>query len=237
MRIKTENADAGELSTHKMSYSVGECPEEPVEIIMTADAQKNQTFFWVVRAWCSKEQSYLLDYGRANSQAELREISKRRYRTPIGDYAPTRRLIDAGAFTDDIYQFCDADQSNRWTPIKGVEKREARTPADPKGKRKDGRPLLIVHTHYCRQALAAMIARPKGHHGYWGLPARVDQEYFRHMTAERAVEVRDKNNRPRIEWQQVEGRDNHWWDDEVYQACAARLLNVLGKKTRLGVAK
>jgi phage terminase large subunit GpA-like protein len=231
VKVQVANATLPQVLEHRQDYAPGECPQEPVTIILTADAQDNDVFYWVVRAWGAEEQSWLLGYGKAESKEQLRAEARRLYRTPVGDFAPLHRAIDSGAFADDIYQFCRADPKQRWTPLKGVNRRESATHGRQS---KDVAGLFLVNTYYCRQALSNIIAKKPGTPGYWALHARADGEYAKHMTAERAVVLRDKSNRPYIDWQPVEGRPNHWWDCEVYQVCAMRELRVRGQKTRLG---
>lgn len=192
-------------------------------LLATADVQKSD-FWFVLRWWGPEKRSQLYDFGRCLKFEELRAAT-------IGKGAAFL-LIDSGggetddpgvSRTDEIYEFCKTDP-DKILPAKGENVEKVGLPMRfskiPYGQYGDHLTLRRVNTTYYKDRLSRIIRIPEGAPGHWGLNNAVTPEYYRQMTSEHKVAIRNRGER----WVKISrGTPNHIWDCEILQLALADL--------------
>ena len=233
-------------SKRAKGHAPGVVPRWAGTLIATADTQRDG-FWYVVRAWGRGERSRLIDRGRAGSFAELEGALRGRAYPIEGWPGEAMRVhflaIDAGgggdansdtSLTDEVYRFCQRHPG--WAaPLKGwggmgrpkAPVAPSRITYIPPGGRRSPYDVTVnmVDTQYFKGVLAGLIsvAAADGAEEKWEVCEDIDEEYVSHMTAERKMAIR-KNGGVVETWQRIGGRANHFFDAEVYQLAAARMV-------------
>ncbi|HYE91775.1 MAG TPA: terminase gpA endonuclease subunit [Terriglobales bacterium] len=240
--IKDSTFEAKRAKGHKPKV----VPKWAGMLIATADTQRDG-FWYVVRAWGRGERSRLIDRGRAGTFAEL-DAALRPARYPIegwnAEHLGIRFLaLDAGgggdvnsdtSLTDEVYRFCL--RSGGWAvPLKGwggmgtpkAPVSPSKVTYTPPGGKRSPYDVVVnmVDTQYFKGVLAGLISTEaaEGAEERWELCDDVDAEYVSHMTAERKVAIR-KGGGIVERWERQGNRPNHFFDAEVYQLAAARMI-------------
>ncbi len=207
-------ADHEQVLSHRKDYKRGECPCEPLAIVVTADVQQDHCYY-VVRAWAQRDVSWLLDWGVVLRLEDLAELKYKKY----GDYSPTYGFIDSGYRTEEVYRFC---LGARWISIKGGPDTQIQPAVWSKA---SGEKLLMVNSSHFKDDLQYRLFLGHDGAGSWNLPMDVDGDYVDHLLAEVPVEEEDANGYMIRKWKQIH-RANHWLDCEVYQLAAALILGI-----------
>ena len=222
--------DAGQLLESRQSvYPRGEVPPGTVMLTGGVDVQK-KSFYWTIRAWKSNMTSYNVAHGQAFAWPEIEEVMNAWYRDRNGRrYQVNLCAIDSGDQTDDVYDFCAINRE--WAvPVKGSSSRMI-TKYRPSTIDRDGisrgMTLIMVDTDYYKDMIFARFFRDEDNGG-WYLHDKCDPEYAEMVTAEQKVIERVRGHLTSRWKQKVTGGDNHYWDCEVYCACAA---DVYGLRT------
>ena len=153
-----------------------------------------------------------------------------------------RLAIDTGYATQEVYDWVRKQSSDRVIAIKGVDRLGAAigTPSHmdvtAQGKRKR-RGLLVwpVGASFCKSELYGCLRKDKPtdeqladgeNHpaGFCHFP-KYGEEYFKQLTAERLVTVKDKRGFPHREWRKLRER-NEALDCRVYVRAAASALGI-----------
>lgn len=226
-------------------YKPGEVPKWAGLVLATADTQRSY-FKWVVRAWGQGERSRLLARGRAERFEDLERMTLgARFQVQGWDeyMAPAKLYIDAGgggekgdtSRTDEVYRFAIA-RPGRVQPVKGwggygrpeilISPRRITYKPPGEGRNPYEVSLMVLDTQGLKDLLANWIALEGDAAGEkWELPADIDAEYAREMTAERKVVERQGNALIEL-WKPLPGRARDFFDCEVYQIAAARAERV-----------
>lgn len=136
--------------------------------------------------------------------------------------------IDSGAFTDEVYDFCEYhDESGIAFPIKGDDK-VINTLFKPGTVHytRAGRPsrslvLWKLNTDGLKRWLHKRYQRPAGTYGSFNYSDHAPEEYPKHLVSEKRVFDRMKG---RYYWRA--SGENHWFDAEVYALMAALKIGV-----------
>lgn len=211
------------------------------------DCQKNNLFV-DVKAWCEGGRSYTIDFREISGPTEdknspsweaLRKIieSERWHSKDDKSYFIAMTLIDAGHFTDYVYNFC-AEYSSGVYPIFGRDfLREGVTYKELSKKTIEKAGCLGYHVHATKMKdrVSRSFSRDWNQgeiqpDWYPNFPEDFRDDYFRMFEAEHKIEERDRitNKFMRTRWVQEQGKDNHAFDTAAYSfAC----LDILASRT------
>lgn len=237
---------AEHLRRRVQPYPLGEVPEEAHVLTAAVDVQADH-FWFLIRAWGQNGRSWLVRLGQVPTW-EL--LSTRLFRTVYrfrdsGHKAKIAMvMIDSGwgERTDEVYRYCEltgcqavkgyAERPKPWQISRGL------IGPKPRGKRRrevHGRKvsLVTIDTSYYKTMLHRLTRTTDGDPENWNLPTGLPEEYFRHMTAEQRVRSVDKRTgRVKLEWKVLhEGARNDYFDCEVYNLCAADVLDLFTRFT------
>jgi phage terminase large subunit GpA-like protein len=228
-------------------YLLGSLPEDApqVRLLLLIDQQGNQRdqwwFPWLLRAVARGGDSWLVDAGKAASQAELADLERRRWLIAGHAREPDLLAIDIanGHFQFDGYLWAAIDPHRRCV-FRGQGRLPSGTPwreeVEMPRRRRTPRPAGVrefsIAPHFWRDRLWDRMRRRHGE-PRWHLPADAPAFYLKSLTAEEQVVERRRipgeGFRDVVVWQprlvadtsdrQTFRTDNHWWDLEA-AACA-----------------
>jgi phage terminase large subunit GpA-like protein len=214
-KVVVDSPNAEGVLKLRQPYPPGYCPEQPLEVIVTADWQASGRWY-VVRAWGLGGRSWLLEEGFVETSEALAEVGEGEWRCPNGPIHATRLLVDSGDFTDEVYEFC---KEYGWKPLKG-DAQGQQTYAAHWGKTKGGNPLFVVKVNYCKEALFRKFNIPPDRPGAWMLHQETGRRYADHIAGEQIVVEPDGSRT----FKRVGA--NHLLDCETYNLAAAINLRV-----------
>lgn len=230
---KTEETKEDRLRSMVVQTPEGLVRESAFVLTAGIDVQKRH-FVFVIRAWGYNEESWLVRAGYAESWQQLEsELFKTQFPKQKGNPIQIRLAnFDTGYRTDEVYDFV-----RRWRDraraIKGVDElpgapytvtkidRNPKTGATIPG----GVTLYRLDTSVYKDKLSRLISSDPN---IWHLFDSPMDDYFKHMTAEHKIIIRDrKSGKTWQEWRlKSEALKNDFWDAEVYAAAAADMLYV-----------
>lgn len=196
-------------------------PDAPRLRFLTIDVQHGY-FYWVIRAWSPNGDSRLYACGLAQTFPDLDEIREK------FSILPKFTFIDAGFSTQRV---CDWAGNTGATALFGdrAGKGAFRHPDGKERAYSPMRRIKIGGTHFarafyfsqltCKDKLADLR---RGEAQRWELPQDIPENYLRQMLAE---ERQISNGKPI--WINKAGRDNHYFDCETMQICAAFMNRLL----------
>lgn len=199
-------------------------PKWTTLLVATADTQGNNDqdgYFWyTIRAWTNGYRSQLVDYGIANSKAELieRTVNARIPFEGGGTATPQILLIDSGGPRwFEIYQLAQSD--GRIKPTKGASTQQV-SMAQERIQKTHNVVLWLIDTEQSKDALHRLIHDPDK--ARW-LPHKLvadDDQYADQMASE--AKMFDPQT-GKEEWKTLPGQEknNHIWDCEHQQVAAA----------------
>lgn len=211
----------------------GEIPEKAQLLTCGIDVQMDH-FWWVVRAWGAHMNSWLVDYGRCETWADLDNVLDHEYTFPNGEPALINiAFMDSGDRTDEVYQYC-ATRMEFVYPCKGASVRMPRAPYSESRVDKNGYDelkLFIIDTFYYKSFIAGRLNKKNDEGGAFmvfkdesGVELR---QYAEQLCAEHLVKEQDKKGRVKDVWKPVvRDAPNHLLDCEVYAAAAAERAGV-----------
>lgn len=224
-------------STQNLVFTQSEVPRGIVPqlaplLIASVDVQQDH-FWWEVRAYAHGVSSYLVDYGQANSWADLTEILiDREYPSEYGEARKIVRAgIDSGYRTDEVYQYC-AQYPEVCVPVKGDS---SHSPLAPPYKMSSiekgvigGMKLYVVNTDYWKDFIFARMVRPANEPGTIHLFKDCPEEYSEHLRSEEKQEIRNvKTGAVTVQWKPLTSHPtNHLLDTCVYNAMVADSVGV-----------
>lgn len=250
-RTWAESGEAPEwqrLYDRREDYRIGEVPESGLFLTAGVDVQKDRLELEIV-AWGRDRESWSVDFRVLQGDPVKPDV----WRQLDGVLAETfthagntelsilRLAIDTGYATQEVYDWV-RKQSDRVIAIKGVERLGAAvgTPSHmdvtTSGKRKR-RGLLVwpVGSSFCKSELYGALRKDKPTDeqlqdgekhppGFCHFP-KYGEEYFKQLTAERLVTVKDKRGFPHREWRKLRER-NEALDCRIYARAAASALGI-----------
>ena len=236
------------LYQRREDYAIGSVP--PAVICLTAgvDVQKDR-FVWEVVGWGHGKESWSIDCGvipadTANSAdwSKLDQvILNREFLTPDGTvYTVATLAVDSGFNTQQAYSWARRHPLSRVIAIKGSDTARtiigSPTPVDVKlnGQRlARGYKVWPVGSSIAKTELYGWLKLPvpsfeNGEtypQGFCHFP-EYGEDYFKQLTGEHMVSVKDKKGFTRLEWQMIPTRENHYLDCRVYARAAATLVGL-----------
>lgn len=215
------------LDSRQSIFKREEVPPGTVILSGGVDVQK-QSFYWTIRAWRQNMTSYNVAHGQAFSWLEIEEVMNRWYTDRDGgQYQVNLCAVDSGDQVDDVYNFCAVNRE--WTtPVKGSSNKmltRYRLSCINRDGISNGMLLCIVDTDYYKDMIFSRFFRDEDNGG-WFLHDECDPEYAEMLTAEQKVIERFRGHLVSHWVQKVTGGDNHYWDCEVYAACAADIYGL-----------
>lgn len=251
-RTWTESGEAPEwqrLYDRREDYRIGEIPAGGLFLTAGVDVQKDRLEVEIV-AWGRERESWSVDYRvlpgdpvKPDVWKQLDELMSETFtHTSHTELSIMRLAIDTGYATQEVYDWVRRQSTDRVIAIKGVDRLGAAigTPnhmdVTSQGKRKR-RGLLVwpVGASFCKSELYGSLRKDKptdeqldqGEQfpaGYCHFP-KYGEEYFKQLTAERLVTVKDKRGFPHREWRKLRER-NEALDCRVYARAAASALGI-----------
>lgn len=220
----------------------GVVPSWALCLLLTADVQKHGIWY-ELRAWDERKTSQLIRHGylakfgeQDDDFALLKQVAEEQYFTADKrEYMVRFCLIDSGYRTDEVYDFCRANQ--RFVPSKGYETRVSPvtyTKIDTypgTGRLIQGGVVLVnVDTNFFKDTLASRLQVNICDPGAWILHKTTDDGYCRQYTSE----IKDEETGL---WMQRGNQANHLWDCGVLQLVALDIVEKRGELGKLASAR
>lgn len=227
---RVENTRPEQLRDCVGGYHRGEIPDEVQVLTGGVDVQK-QFLVYTVRGWGEDMESWLIDHGRVDSFEQLA--------ITLFTKSWPRKLFLHSVMMDTNYRTGEcidfAKQNSRVVKLcRGIEIDDPvmmRAQALLKHPR-TGAPLgemkaWQVNVGIVKDMVAeSMRRRGEAGAGSFHLYEEVDDQYLEEMTAEHKIVVGD-GDKARERWvKKSHGRNNHFWDTEVYNRAVAHLIGV-----------
>lgn len=248
-------ADSGEapewqrLYDRREDYPIGIVPKGGVFLTAGVDVQKDRLEVEIV-AWGHERESWSVDYrvfpgdpNREEVWKHIDDLLEETFPDAEGVDLPIYRLaVDTGYATPAVYAWVRKKQSDRVIPIKGTNKTSAPLGAvshedvTVQGKRKRrGFMVWPVGSSFCKSELYGFLRKDKPTDeqleagepypsGYCHYP-KYPEEFFKQLTAERLVTVKDKRGFAYREWRKLRER-NEVLDCRVYARAAASSVGI-----------
>lgn len=248
-------ADSGEapewqrLYDRREDYPIGIVPKGGVFLTAGVDVQKDRLEVEIV-AWGHERESWSVDYrvfsgdpNREEVWKNIDDLLEETFPDAEGVDLPIYRLaVDTGYATPAVYAWVRKKQSDRIIPVKGTNKTSAPLGAvshedvTVQGKRKRrGFMVWPVGTSFCKSELYGFLRKDKPTDeqleagepypsGYCHYP-KYPEEFFKQLTAERLVTVKDKRGFAYREWRKLRER-NEVLDCRVYARAAASSVGI-----------
>lgn len=212
----------------------GSVPQKAQLLTCGIDVQMDH-FWWVIRAWAPKLTSWLVDFGKCDTWAELDEMLDREY--PQEGQEPMQinlAFIDSGDRTDEVYQYCSTRLGIVF-PCKGSSVRLQRAPFTESVVDKDGygaMRLFIIDGHYYKSFIAGRLQKNMDEPGAFCVYNAEDEEgwlrvYADQLCSEQLVKEQDKKGHSKDVWKPLTSHAaNHLLDAECYGIAAAERAGV-----------
>jgi len=222
------------ILARRLPYREGTCPADSMYLTLGADVGE-AAWHWEVRAWAPGMKNYLVAAGIVSppSEDQMLAILNSTFTREDGlKMQIGRGFIDSRYNTERIYNLC---RTTKWKlcPIYGQDvERGARTRPWPTKinadlPMQDGNSRYNIPVVYLKDQLSEKMELPKDSPGSWNVNADTTLEYCQHVTAEeRVLKYDNRTGKHKILWELIHGRDNHWWDCDVYAYACALAFNV-----------
>ncbi len=251
-RTWTESGEAPEwkrLYDRREDYRIGDVPQGGLFLTAGVDVQKDRLEVEIV-AWGRDRENWSVDYRvlpgdpvKADVWLQLDALLDEKFtHESLTALSILKLAIDTGYATQEVYHWVRKQAADRVIAVKGTEKLGAaigspgHIDVTTKGKRKR-RGLMVwpVGASFCKSELYGALRKEKptdeeaalgATHppGYCHFPKH-GEEYFKQLTAEKLVTVKDKRGFPRREWRKVRER-NEALDCRVYARAAASAVGI-----------
>lgn len=228
--------DAGErIDDFELAERREEMPFVPDEVIvMTAgvDVQDNRLELTVV-GWGRDDESWVLDhitlYGDPSTPQLWTDLDSRllqQYETESGRLLGIRAAaVDSGGhFTNSVYTFCKKNQGRRIFAIKGVGGDGKAIAGKPSKNNTVKCPLFPIGVDTVKDLMFSRLKIREHGAGYVHFADTLNDEYFRQLTAEKAVTRFHRGFKKRV-FEKVRAR-NEALDCMVYAIAAYSILGV-----------
>lgn len=225
---KSSKMQSDVIMEKQLPYDRAHMPAAAQLLTCGIDVQLDH-FWYSVRAWGPHLTSWLVDYGRIETWADVETVINRDYADTNGEIRNVNlACIDSGYNTDEVYEFC-AQHMDVAVPSKGsstqLKSRYNVTILD-KGKG-FGLRLYTMDPNQLKNFIASRMSIDAGSHGSWNVYRDIDREYCDQICAEQLVEKKDKKGRITSVWEKISSHaQNHLLDCETNNALAAEILGV-----------
>ena len=226
---KSSKLKSDVVMSKALPYDRGRMPAAAQLVTCGIDVQLNH-FWFSVRAWGPHLTSWLVDYGRVETWADLETVINRNYADENGEIRNVNlACIDSGYNTDDVYAFCAAHMDVA-VPTKGsstaLKSRYSVTVLD-KQQAGFGLRLYIMDPNQMKNFIASRMTIDAGARGSWNVCRDVEREYADQICAEQRVEKKDKKGHVSTVWEKISSHAaNHLLDCETNNTLAAEILGV-----------
>lgn len=223
----TMNSDA--VMKLQRPYERTIVPKEAQILTCGVDVQLDHMWY-EVRAWGPRITSWLVDYGRVETWAEIEEILDRPWRTELcQDILIQLAFLDSGYRTEEVYEFCAA-HSGLAFPTKGSSSVVVKSPLLESQVEKaewGGLKLFIVDTNYYKNFISGRIHPTSEMPERWFVYEGIHREYAEQICSEHRVKEVDSKGRVKEVWKPVtEHTPNHLLDCSVLTTAAAERMGV-----------
>jgi phage terminase large subunit GpA-like protein len=236
--------EALEMLANNPNLERGVCPKDTLLVTCGCDwhgARKG--LYWLICAWTAGAQMWVIDYGVAGSEEELRDDTvARRFRTDDPkDGRDLHALIGVdsgwGEAVADVYEYT-RETYPQTRPTKGMDHSERSAPVwksnvdytqRSTGKHFAGFTALHYNSGFYKDRLAALLRESKPTEaeeemegGVWTrgrfhLPREVDREFIKSLSSQRKIVRKGK-----AAWEpKYEGINDHWLDCAVIAMAVA----------------
>lgn len=237
------------LYRRREKYAIGVCPLDVLFLTCGVDVQQKSLRYEVV-GWGRGKRTWSIDAGvipgdtadlsSAGPWGKVDELLDRMYRHEGGTEMHIAVLaVDSGYNTSTVYTWGRGKPLNRVIAVKGVESMPVILGTPTKvdihqhGKRIDrGYQMWPVGTSLAKSELYAWIKLqppldPAGDYppGFCHFP-EYGEEYFKQLTAEQLMTVRNRKGRSTSSWEVIPGRENHYLDCRIYARVAAMMVGL-----------
>jgi len=223
----TMNSDA--VMKLQRPYERMTVPKEAQILTCGIDVQLDHMWY-EVRAWGARVTSWLIDYGRVETWAEIEEILDKPWRTELGqDILIHLAFLDSGYRTEEVYEFCAAHSGLAY-PTKGSSSAVVKSPLLESQVEKaewGGLKLFIVDTNYYKNFISGRIHPTSEMPERWFVYEGIHREYAEQICSEHRVKEIDSKGRVKEVWKPVtEHTPNHLLDCSVLTTAAAERMGV-----------
>lgn len=226
-----ERIDDHDLAGRREQWS-GKVPDEIVILTAGVDVQDNRLEISTI-GWGRDDESWVLDhetlYGDPSTPqlwAALDSVLSRVYETFDGRQMAIRgSCVDSGGhFTNSVYAYCKKNTGRRIFAIKGVGG-EGKPVAGRPSKNNVGKcPLFPVGVDTVKDLIFSRLRINEEGPGYIHFSDKLDEEYFRQLTAEKIVTRFHRGFKKRV-FEKVRPR-NEALDCMVYAVAAYAIIGV-----------
>lgn len=212
-----EKVEPHALSSRAEVYT-HEAPDGVAIITLGADVQNDRIEVEVV-GWAANRESWSLGYhvlpGEPTSEDVWQDLLDL-YHTPYqhasgGILSPVTLCVDAGAFTQHVYEFVKRTRQRGIVPVKGAAgMTRDQIDMDVRARHKrlarrlrDGKPPEILGVDSIKRTIFSYLSASPGKAGYCHFPVGRSDEYYAQLTGERLVPVTVRGRRPERRWKPV----------------------------------
>lgn len=212
-----------------LPYERGRMPAAAQLVTCGIDVQIDH-FWYAVRAWGAHMTSWLVDWGRAETWADLETVVERNYPDVNGEiHNVNLACMDSGYNTDDVYSFC-AQHMGIIVPTKGASRAlKSRYTVSVLDKQAAGFGLRLyeMDTNQLKNYIASRMSIDPGARGSWNVYEGIEREYADQICSEQRVEKKDRKGRVSIVWDKISSHAaNHLLDCETNNVLAAEIMGV-----------
>lgn len=212
-----------------LPYERGRMPAAAQLVTCGIDVQLDH-FYYSVRAWGAHMTSWLVDWGRAETWADLETVVERNYPDVNGEiHNVNLACMDSGYNTDDVYSFC-AQHMGVIVPTKGASRAlKSRYTVSVLDKQAAGFGLRLyeMDTNQLKNYIASRMSIDPGARGSWNVYEGIEREYADQICSEQRVEKKDRKGRVSIVWDKISSHAaNHLLDCETNNVLAAEIMGV-----------
>ena len=170
-------------------------PDEVIVLTAGVDVQDSRIEMTVM-GWGRDDESWVLDhitlYGDPSTPQLWTDLDSRllqQYQTESGRMLAIRAAsVDSGGhFTNSVYQFCKKNQGRRIFAIKGVGGEGRAIAGKPSKNNTVKCPLFPIGVDTVKDLMFSRLKIKEEGAGYVHFSDKLDQEYFKQLTAEKAV--------------------------------------------------
>lgn len=225
---KSSRMESDIVMEKALPYDRGRIPAAAQLVTMGVDVQLDH-FWYSIRAWGPHMTSWLVDWGRLETWADVKTTANRNYADTNGEIRNINLCcIDSGYNTNEVYTFC-AHNMEVMVPTKGAS-RPLKSHYNVSVLDKQagfGLRLYEMDTNQLKNFIASRMAIPPGANGSWNVYQGIEREYADQICAEQKVEKKDKKGRVAVVWEKISSHaQNHLLDCETNNALAAEIMGV-----------
>lgn len=226
---KSSKLKSDVIKEKQLPYDRGRMPAAAQLLTCGIDVQLDH-FWFSIRAWGPHLTSWLVDWGRVETWADIETIINRNYADENGEIRNINlACMDSGYNTDNVYSFC-AQHMDVLIPSKGsstpLKSRYNVTILD-KQEAGFGLRLYVMDPNQMKNFIASRMSIDPGARGSWNVYRDIEQEYCDQICAEQKVEEKDKKGHISTVWKPISSHaQNHLLDCETNNTLAAEILGV-----------